>query len=383
MTPHPAFPDCAGPTRSARGALVLAAALLMAGCGNAPQAENAPRSMAPPPAPPHVLAEGAGAHAHDHDHRAVAGAGHLGHGGHVVEVERAARLEVLQESARRLRVTLGPVPLAPGAGEPVMRVTPGHEAPVGFDGWIVGLDFLLHDAAGNPLPRELLHHVNVLLPDRRDLFRPMMKRLVAAGRETAPMRLPWPLGVRVAAGEEILVVAMLHNESAVPYDGVYISLDFETRRHGRLGVQPFMMDVSPPPAPASWDLPPGRSTRSWEYSPAVDGRILGIGAHLHRYATELVLEDASSGRVLHRSRPVLDDSGEVVGIPHRILMPRGVRLHADRSYRVTAVYDNPTGETIPDGAMGVLGGIFRARSPWPAADRADPLYRQDRAGTFR
>jgi hypothetical protein len=352
----------------------------------ASSAAGAPRSPTDPDADthdPHTPAGHVG-HAGHVDHAGQGGYGpgdaHGGHG--AAEVDRGARMRVSQESSRQVRMTLGPVALPSAEHGMVMRVTPALEAPIGFDGWIVGLDVSLQDADGNVLPRDLLHHVNVILPGRRDLFQPMMQRLAAAGQETAPMKLPWPLGLRVAGDEEVLLVAMLHNESGASYDAVYVVLDFQARRRGRIAVHPWMMDVSPPPAPASWDLPPGRSQRSWEASPAVDGRIFGIGAHMHRYGQELILEDVTEGRVLYRSRPELDANGQVVAIPHKVF-PTGLRIRAAHRYRITAVYDNPTGQTIVDGAMGVFGGIIRTSAAWPAADRNAPLYLEDRAGTFR
>lgn len=329
-------------------------------------------------------------HAHGHNDRggehgdgeAVASGGHGHHG--AAHLDRNARLTIApDEAGRQLLLSIGPVNLPAADGEAVMRITPGLEAPLGFTGWLVGLDVRLEDAHGEVLPHELLHHVNLIMPGRRDLFRPMMLRLGAAGPETDAMRLPWPLGLRVAGDEDLLVVAVLHNESTRDYGDVYVKAEVDTRRRGRVAVYPFMMDVIPPPVPASWDLPPGRSERSWEGSPAVDGRILGIGAHMHRYGQELVLEDVTAGRVLYRSQPLLDDDGEIISIPQDPLLPFGVRLRADHRYRVTAVYDNPTADTIPDGAMGVFGGVFRPSGGWPDLDRTAPLYLDDRAAIRR
>src|SRR5690606_634194 len=77
-------------------------------------------------------------------------------------------------------------------------------------------------------------------------------------------------------------------------------------------VYPFYVDVTPPAAAHGFDLPPGRSEQSWEGSPAVSGRILGMGGHLHTYAVELRFEDATEGKVIWRSTPILDDDGQVV-----------------------------------------------------------------------
>jgi hypothetical protein len=52
-------------------------------------------------------------------------------------------------------------------------------------------------------------------------------------------------------------------------------------------VMPVYLDVVPHGGFHSYDLPPGRSERSWEGRPAVGGRILALGGHLHRYGVSL------------------------------------------------------------------------------------------------
>src|SRR5690606_7842311 len=119
---------------------------------------------------------------------------------------------------------------------------------------------------------------------------------------------------------------------------------------------------------------------SWEGSPAIPGRLLGVGGHLHKYGVALRLEDVTTGELLWEATPILDDAGEVVGMPiKRFFWTLGVPLYPDHVYRLTAVYDNPTGEMIPEGAMGTLGGAFiPARGAmWPAADPNHPEYQLD------
>jgi hypothetical protein len=53
---------------------------------------------------------------------------------------------------------------------------------------------------------------------------------------------------------------------------------------------------------------------------------------------------------------------------------RGRPLQAGRHYRLTAVYDNPTGEVIPEGAMGEMALLFAPDDPGLAlqVDRRQP-----------
>jgi hypothetical protein len=57
----------------------------------------------------------------------------------------------------------------------------------------------------------------------------------------------------------------------------------------------------------------------------------------------------------------------------------GARIATDHVYRVTVEYDNTTAQVIPEGGMGVIGGLFAPDEPeqWPAAERSDSLYVMD------
>ena len=89
----------------------------------------------------------------------------------------------------------------------------------------------------------------------------------------------------------------------------------------------------------------------------------------------LRLEDLTEGRVLWEKEPKLSDDGGILEVPYdRFVWSKGPALRPDHIYRVTAVYDNPTGETIPDGGMGTVGGAFVPEEPWPVVDRQAEEY---------
>jgi hypothetical protein len=63
----------------------------------------------------------------------------------------------------------------------------------------------------------------------------------------------------------------------------------------------------------------------------------------------------------------------------------GVPLDPTHVYRLTAVYDNPTGRVIPDGGMGALGGVMvpSKLAKWPSVARGNPEYLLDLRVTYR
>jgi hypothetical protein len=301
---------------------------------------------------------------------------------HAAPAASAPGLRVLVDAEHRdVVLEVGPVDL-PANGE--HRQLPAYHATLPFDGWLHGYRVEMVDALGRPVPRRTLHHVNVIIPSQRELFSPIMLRLAAAGQETSPVALPRMLGYRVRRGQEVIVTVMEHNPTATDYRGVRLRLHFGYTPGGAMlrpiSVYPFYMDVMPPASLHSWDLPPGRSSRSWEARPAVAARILGISGHLHQYGTALRLEDVTAGRVIWEARPTLDRDGQVVAMPAaKFIWQLGVPVRPDHVYRITAEYLNPTGDTIPGGAMGALGGavVPEGDARWPAVNPNDPQLRLD------
>lgn len=252
-----------------------------------------------------------------------------------------------------------------------------------FSGWIHGFSYEVVDSDGKPLPNEVLHHVKVMSPDTRELFSPLMLRIVGAGSETEPISLPKQAGYRVDRGDSLLVTAVTHNPTDSDLEGVRIRVHLAYSPEGEwkepLAVYPFFTHVTDPGEEETYyDIPPGRSERSFEVSPAVSGRILGFGGHLHTYGYALKVEDPETGRVLWETKAERDDAGNVIRVPSDdFVLQGGIEVEAGHTYRVTAVYDNPTAATIQDGAMGTLGGVFFPNQPWPSVDPSDPVYAWD------
>ena len=255
---------------------------------------------------------------------------------------------------------------------------------VPIDAYLHGFTTEMIDAEGRSLPAVLLHHVNIIAPERRELFSQIMQRVGAAGAETGPVMLPKVLGYRVAAGDSLVFTAMFHNPTNMAYSDAQLRIRMkystDDSRLPKFAIQPFYVDVMPPAGLHVFELPPGKSAKSWEGRPAVAGRILGLGGHLHKYGTALRFEDVTAGKIVWEAKPEVDEHGNVRAIPRKFFFWRlGLKVDPTHTYRLTAEYDNPTGQTIENGAMGTLGGIFMPdkRAAWPSIDRDHPEYIAD------
>ena len=255
------------------------------------------------------------------------------------------------------------------------------------NGSIYGFRTELMDQHGRRLPSNLLHHMNVMDPTERELFLPISRRLLASGKETGDVRFPWLLfGARVHSGEHIVANAMLHNPTSVGYHGVRVRVVLnyvpERRPWPFFAVLPWQLDVGFPVGDKTFDLPPGRSERSYEGSPAVPGKLVVIGAHMHELGRTIELWDATTQTLLWHGEPVSAAAGQPAAVPATKfwgLTGIGLRITPEHRYRVRVIYENPTDQAIASGGMGVVGGLFMPdkKAKWPATDPSDSLYQQD------
>ncbi len=321
-------------------------------------------------------------------------------------VAQDARVHIVNDpDARAFEVVVGPFDLPAGtrAASEMGHMGGGHDAHAGAvyapvttveapaSVYLTGFSFEVRDGDGELISSEFLHHLNIINPDNRELFLPISQRMLAVGKETGSQRMPGLLmGYPVPAGTRMVVTAMMHNPTADSLTGVVVTVKLDYVPAGRpwplFNVFPFQIDVAFPAGDKSFDLPPGRHTWSYEASPMVDGRLMALGGHMHENAESLVFEDVTSGKVIWEGLPITNDDGTLVGVTlGRLYRKGGVRLHRDRTYRVSVTYVNATSDTIPGGGMGVIGGVFMQKGSgmWPLADKTLELYTLDRAHYMR
>lgn len=301
-----------------------------------------------------------------------------------------AGARIFTDPARgRLVIDLAPTDLPAHTMHHMLAQPPVATLEIPATGSIYGFRVQVVDSAGHALPDELIHHFNLIDPEHRELFLPISRRLLAAGHETGAIRLPWLLfGLPLQQGEHVVASAMVENLTATSYPNARVRLVMNFIPGGRpwplFRASPWQMDVAFPVGDKSFTLPPGRSSRAYEGSPAVPGTIVGLGGHMHDYGRLIEFADVTTGEVIYHVAPVTDSAGHIESVPVAFLyrLTRlGVHIVPAHRYRVTVVYDNPTGQPIPDGGMGVVGGLFVPDHgvSWPAADPRDSLY----AGDYR
>jgi len=261
-----------------------------------------------------------------------------------------------------------------------------HEWPV--EGWLYGFSIELYDSTGTRLPRKHLHHVSVVNLSRRQLVYPMFERILGAGQEQDAFEAPKTVGVRLSPGMEFGTFVGWHNDTGAPIVGARLVLRMKwmppNMNPPPTDVMPVWLDVNNRAGQSdSYDLPPGLSSRSFEFSVPVSGRVLAAGGHLHDYANYVRVEDVESGKVLFSITPKLTADRKLIEIPRKIFGARGegIRMRSDRRYRIVAEYDSPVADTIPAGAMALIAMLYKPDdfAAWPQLEMDHPELQKDLA----
>src|SRR5438105_1228841 len=204
-------------------------------------------------------------------------------------VPPAAPARILRDpAAGTLVIDLAPMDLPANTPHHMIAQPPVATLEIPETGFIYGFRVQVVDSAGHALPDELIHHFNLIDPGHRELFLPISRRLLAAGHETGTIRLPRLLfGLPLKRGEHVVASGMVENLTPTSFRQARVRLVMSFTPAKRpwplFSASPWQMDVAFPVGDKSFTLPPGRSSRAYEGSPVVPGKIVGLGGHMHAH----------------------------------------------------------------------------------------------------
>jgi hypothetical protein len=275
----------------------------------------------------------------------------------------------------------------------MMDLGTSHDTPLQrftwpVEGWFRGFRVELVDRHGRPVPQHVMHHMIMVNFSRRQLLYSAAERLMGTGTETEEASVPKSIGVPMTPGMQLGMYIAWHNDTGKDLEGVHLKLTMlwtpKNQNPPPVNALPIYMDVNlTVGGQNTFDVPPGKSTKGYEFTLPVGGRLLGVGGHMHDYGTRVWLEDVQSGKVLTQVKAELDAKGKLVKVGRKLfgVSGDGLRLKANRRYRVVGEYENPTGAVRPMGAMASMVGLFVPDDmrQWPKIDPKDPTYRRDLA----
>jgi len=303
----------------------------------------------------------------------------------------------VDSSKHELTITAGPYDLPnmpPMDDHAMMDLGMSHDTPVQrfvwpIDGWFRGFRVALSDAQGHEVPRHVMHHLIMVNFSRRQLLYNAAERLMGAGTETDDeVSVPKTIGVPMSPGMHLGMYVAWHNDTGKDLNGVYLKVTMlwtpKNQNPQPVNSMPIYMDVNLTVGGSNtFDVPPGKSSKAYEFTLPVGGRLLGVGGHMHDYGVDVRLEDAETGKVLASVKTTRDAEGKVTKVSRKLfgVSGDGLKLKADHRYRVVGDYDNPTDETKIKGAMAHMVGLFVPddMSKWPKIDPSNPTYQRDLA----
>src|ERR671921_1117790 len=306
-------------------------------------------------------------------------------------------VHVSVDSARHeLTVTSGPYDLPnmpPMEDHAMMDLGMSHDTPLQrfawpVDGWFRGFRVELVDGEGRPVPAHVMHHMIMVNFSRRQLLYSAAERLMGTGTETGNVSVPKTIGVPMKPGMDLGMYIAWHNDTGHDLQGVQMKLIMlwtpKNQNPPPVNALPIYMDVNLTVGGTNtFDVPPGKSTKAYEFTLATGGHLLGVGGHMHDYGSAVRLEDAETGKVLTRVVATRAPDGKLIKVSRKLfgVSGKGLRLKANHRYRVVGEYDNPTGEVRVKGAMASMVGLFVPddMDRWPSIDPRDPIYRRDLA----
>ncbi|MFI5310432.1 MAG: hypothetical protein ACHQQ3_04300 [Gemmatimonadales bacterium] len=246
-------------------------------------------------------------------------------------------------------------------------------------GWYRGFRYSLVDASGLELPKSLMHHMIGVDFERRQLVNGEALRFLGTGTETGDIVLPRLLGVPMRGGQKLGVYTAWHNELGRDFDGVYLRIAMpyvpSTALIKPVSAFPVYMDVNDVPgASNAFDVPPGHSEQSHEFTVPIGGKFIAVGGHLHDFGRDVRLEDVATGKVLVQLDAKRDSADHLLAIPNRYFLIRGIRVAGGHPYRVVGEYHSRESTTRVKGGMAHVVGLFVPENAdaWPPADSTDP-----------
>jgi hypothetical protein len=242
----------------------------------------------------------------------------------------------------------------------------------------------IRSADGEMIPRSMLHHLIAINFDRRQFIYQQAERLFGVGRETPDETLPGTLVVPLEKGQRLGFYVAWHNDTGRDVHGakVRIIISWIPREKARAytPVLPVYFDVDNEVGNTNtFDVPPGKSSKAFDFTVPASGYLIAVTGHLHDYGKSVRLEDAENGKVMVNLAAKTDSAGRIVEMPHKVFLLRPLRLREGHHYRIVAEYESPRQNTIVDGAMANILGVFAPDFPsrWPVIDPEDPTFKKD------
>ncbi len=271
----------------------------------------------------------------------------------------------VDEVTHAITLREGPINLPANTSHMMMPQPPELHWTVPMNAWLLAYSPRLVEANGNEVSSRVLHHTAFWNENRRDFLCPNKEEhIFGAGSEmTNWIQVPG-YGYRVQKGDQIRIETMVHNPTGTSYENVFLEVRIPYQEAdvpgppARKSYYPAWIDVKSC-GDSSYDLKPGKNIKEGVVRLNYSGVLLGVGGHMHDYATRIVLENVLRNETIAALDAKVDSKGQLLSMLTVTFFDKGgYKLAVGDTLKTSATYYNPTGKVLRDGAMGIIVGYF-------------------------
>ena len=136
--------------------------------------------------------------------------------------------------------------------------------------------------------------------------------------------VPKTIGIPLTPGMRLGMYVAWHNDTGKDLDSVFLKVTMlwtpKNQNPQPVNSLPIYMDVNLTVGGSNtFDVVPGKSSKSYEFTLPVGGRLLGVGGHLHDYGVRVRLEDAETGKEIAEVTATRDSAGHVSKVESKAL----------------------------------------------------------------
>jgi hypothetical protein len=212
---------------------------------------------------------------------------------------------------------------------------------VGEPVWIIGYRSDILDATGKTPRENYLCHTffgdqRVTQHDGEEI------RGIYSDSFTPELRLPDGFGIPLKPDENLHWMPMFNNrEEQSARVSMKVRLTVIRGKDLKKPLTPLYSALYSVHAPHLYFVPPGRHEQTTDFKPAFNGAIHFMGTHIHPHGVSVELFNVSRQERIWKGMRKLDGEGRMVGM-EVFSSAEGVPIRAGETYRVSAVYENPT-----------------------------------------
>jgi hypothetical protein len=215
--------------------------------------------------------------------------------------------------------------------------------------WVIGYKTAILDTKGKPPRENYLCHT--FFADQRVAQHDDAEMSgIYSDAFTPEVRVPEGFGIPLLADERLHWMPMFNNREEEPVRvAMRVTLTVIRAKDLKKPLKPLHASLRSVQTPHLFFVPPGRDERQTTFELPFNGRIHFLGTHIHPHGVSIELYNVTRKEQVWIGKRTGDPSGAM----QTYSSADGYPIRAGETYRITAVYQNPTADKID-----AMAGLF-------------------------